>query len=75
METVKYTMVVHAAEEGGFWAEFPELPGCLTQGASLEEVRAHAQEAVSLYVEELKAQGKETPSGIVLVEAVETRVA
>ncbi len=50
MKTVKYTMVVHAAGEGGYWAEFPELPGCFTQGETLEEIRERAQEAVSLHV-------------------------
>ncbi len=75
MRTVKYTMVVHAADEGGYWAEFPELPGCFTQGKTLEEIRERAQEAVSLYAESLEEEGKGMPEGIVLVEAVETRVA
>lgn len=31
--------IVHNAEEGGFWAEVPALPGCLTQGETREEIR------------------------------------
>jgi predicted RNase H-like HicB family nuclease len=38
--------VVHAAEDGGFWAEVPALPGCLTQGETIEEVRANIREAI-----------------------------
>lgn len=38
--------IVHPAEEGGFWAEVPSMPGCFTQGESLEEVRANLQEAI-----------------------------
>ncbi len=38
--------IVHEAEEGGFWAEVPALPGCVTQGESLEEVEANLREAI-----------------------------
>ncbi len=43
--------IVHAAEEGGFWAEVPALPGCVTQGESMEEVTANLQEAVHGWLE------------------------
>ena len=35
------------APETGYWAEVPSLPGCVTQGETLEEVRAMIQDAVS----------------------------
>lgn len=38
--------VIHEAEEGGFWAEVPALPGCFTQGETEEEVRLGLREAV-----------------------------
>jgi predicted RNase H-like HicB family nuclease len=38
--------IVHPAEEGGFWAEVPAMPGCVTQGDSIEEIRANLKEAV-----------------------------
>lgn len=41
--------VVHAADEGGYWAEVPELPGCFTQGESLDEVYRNLIEAVALH--------------------------
>ena len=43
--------IVHPAEEGGFWAEVPALPGCFTQGESLQEVRKNLQEAVAGWLE------------------------
>ena len=43
--------IVHPAEEGGFWAEVPAMPGCVTQGDTLDEVRANLQEAVTGWLE------------------------
>ncbi len=39
-------VVVHEAEEGGYWAEVPAVPGCVTQGDSLEELRRNIHEAI-----------------------------
>ena len=38
--------IVHEAEEGGFWAEVPAIPGCATQGDSLDELLANLREAI-----------------------------
>ena len=38
--------IVHEAEEGGFWAEVPALPGCATQGETIEELKANLHEAI-----------------------------
>ena len=43
--------ILHEAEEGGFWAEVPALPGCVTQGESEEEIRTNLLEAVELWFE------------------------
>ena len=43
--------IVHAAQEGGFWAEVPALPGCFTQGESPEQVRENLLEAVAGWLE------------------------
>ena len=37
---LKLKVVVHEAEEGGFWAEVPAMPGCATEGDTLEELLA-----------------------------------
>ena len=41
-----FTAYVHTAEEGGYWAEVPALPGCLTQGESLDEVVENLNDAI-----------------------------
>ena len=43
---MKLKVVVHQAEEGGYWAEVPAIPGCATQGESFEELLANLYEAV-----------------------------
>jgi predicted RNase H-like HicB family nuclease len=42
--------IIHQAEEGGFWAEVPALPGCLTQGETLDELQANLREAIELWL-------------------------
>ncbi|MDD9982283.1 MAG: type II toxin-antitoxin system HicB family antitoxin [Gammaproteobacteria bacterium] len=43
---MKLKVVVHEAEEGGYWAEVPAIPGCATQGDSFEELLSNLYEAV-----------------------------
>ncbi len=42
--------IIHPAEEGGFWAEVPALPGCLTQGETIDELKANLREAIELWL-------------------------
>lgn len=46
-----YTVIVHEAQEGGYWAEVKELPGCVSQGETLEEVRDNIIEAIDAVME------------------------
>lgn len=41
-----YTVIVHEAEEGGYWGEVLELPGCVSQGETLEEFKHNIREAI-----------------------------
>lgn len=41
----KPTLIIHEAEEGGYWAEVPSLPGCATQGETLDELLRNVREA------------------------------
>ncbi len=43
---MKLKVVVHEAEEGGYWAEVPSIPGCATQGESFDELLVNIYEAV-----------------------------
>ncbi len=49
---MKFTVLIHEAEEGGYWAEVPALPGCVSQGDSLDELIANVREAVEGYLAE-----------------------
>lgn len=60
---MKIKAVVHEAEEGGFWAEVPAIPGCATQGETYEELLKNLQEAIegclSVEVENTKKTDKD----------------
>jgi predicted RNase H-like HicB family nuclease len=43
---MKVKVVVHEAEEGGYWAEVPAIPGCATQGDTFQELLGNLYEAV-----------------------------
>jgi predicted RNase H-like HicB family nuclease len=43
---MKIKVIVHEAEEGGYWAEVPGIPGCATQGETFEELLKNLYEAV-----------------------------
>ena len=48
---MKIKVVVHEAEEGGYWAEVPAIPGCATQGETMEELMANVHEAIEACLE------------------------
>ena len=60
---MKIKVIVHEAEEGGFWAEVPALPGCATQGETMDELMRNLHEAIegclSVDVTAPKPGGKE----------------
>lgn len=43
---MKLKVIVHDAQEGGFWAEVPAIPGCVAQGDTLDELLGNLNEAV-----------------------------
>jgi predicted RNase H-like HicB family nuclease len=43
---MKLKVIVHEAEEGGYWAEVPAIPGCATQGDTFEELLSNLYEAI-----------------------------
>ena len=60
---MKIKAVVHEAEEGGFWAEVPAIPGCATQGETFEELLQNLYEAIigclSVQIEIPKTTGRD----------------
>jgi predicted RNase H-like HicB family nuclease len=47
---MKIHAIVHKAEEGGYWAEVPSLPGCATQGETMEELKENLRDAIAGYL-------------------------
>jgi predicted RNase H-like HicB family nuclease len=43
---MKLNVVIHRAEEGGYWAEIPALPGCFSQAETMDEMLFNIKEAV-----------------------------
>ncbi|MEM8779972.1 MAG: type II toxin-antitoxin system HicB family antitoxin [Cyanobacteria bacterium P01_G01_bin.49] len=48
---MKFKVIVHTAEEGGYWAEVPALPGCITEGDNWEELINNLQDAIQGWLE------------------------
>jgi predicted RNase H-like HicB family nuclease len=59
----EFLIVIHKAEEGGYWAEVPALEGCFAQGETLDEVIADARGAIASHLEALREDGQAVPSG------------
>lgn len=57
-----YRIILTPEMEGGFTATVPSLPGCITWGETLEETKTMAREAISLYLEDMVANGEEIPN-------------
>ena len=49
--STSYRAIVHTEESGGYWAEVPELPGCYTQGDSLDAIYRNLQEAIACHLD------------------------
>ena len=56
-----YTIILDPDPEGGYTVTVPVLPGCVTQGETLEEAIVMAKDAVQLYIESLIADGEPVP--------------
>lgn len=60
---MKLKVIIHEAEEGGYWAEVPSIPGCATQGQTFDELLGNLYEAVegclSVDIKEIEITGKD----------------
>ena len=76
MKTYTYTILIHPAEadEKGYWVEVPALPGCFTQGRTIEQCIERAREAISGHVKSLIELGQPVPQEPDREDAVVSRV-
>jgi predicted RNase H-like HicB family nuclease len=60
---MKLKTIIHEADEGGFWAEVPSIPGCATQGETFDELLKNIYEAVegclSVDIRDIKLTNKD----------------
>ncbi len=61
IEMTEYTIIIHPAEEGGYWVEVLTLPGCFSQGESIEEAMKNVKEAIELHIEGLMEEHESIP--------------
>ena len=59
--------IIHDAEEGGFWAEVPALPGCFTQGETLAELETNLREAIEGWLLSAEPEGGKSSERILEV--------
>ena len=64
----KYAVVIHEDPQGGFWAEVPALPGCYSQGETMDEVMENVREAITGVLEVMKAQGSRPEPNIQILD-------
>jgi predicted RNase H-like HicB family nuclease len=67
---MKIKAIIHPAEEGGYWAEVPALPGCITEGESMDEVINNLQDAIQGWLEVANESKKPDPISKVIEIAV-----
>ena len=64
---MEYTVVMHNAEEGGYWAEVPSLEGCYSQGETVEETIVNVKEAIQAHIIALQEEGIQIPKDEVMI--------
>ena len=60
---MKLKVVVHPADEGGFWAEVPALPGCVSEGETFDEVLLNVRDAAQGWLEVAEERQSPPPAG------------
>ena len=63
-----YAVVVHEEPENGFWAEVPALPGCYSQGDTLDELMANVREAIAGVLAVMREQGRKPEAHIQILD-------
>ena len=61
---MKLKVIIHEAEEGGYWAEVPAIPGCMTQGETMKELIENLYDAIegclSVDLKEIQMESRDT---------------
>ena len=71
---MRYTAIFEAQPGGGYHALCPSLPGCYSEGDTLEEADRNIREAIAVYIESLLAHGETPPVEDILIQPLEVVV-
>ncbi|HEY7388778.1 MAG TPA: type II toxin-antitoxin system HicB family antitoxin [Bryobacteraceae bacterium] len=63
-----FAVVIHEDPQGGYWAEVPALPGCYSQGETVDELKNNIREAIAGVLETMEEQGRHPETNIQIVE-------
>ena len=63
-----FAVVIHQEASGGFWGEVPALPGCYSQGETVEDLLANLREAIVGTLEVMKEEGTKPESIVQILE-------
>lgn len=69
----EYIALIHKDSDSDYGVSFPDLPGCVTAGVTLEEARALAPEALALHIAGMIEDGEALPAPSSLTEIMEDR--
>ena len=58
---MRYTVILQKEEDGGYVATVPVLPGCVSQGDTRQEALKNIEEAIEVYLEDIRAAGESIP--------------
>lgn len=61
-------MVIHEDPDGGYWAEVPALPGCYSQGETVDQLLENVREAIAGVLEVMQEQGQEPERNIQILD-------
>ncbi len=64
----KFAVVIHVEPAGGYWGEVPALPGCYSQGETVDELLKNLREAIAGVLEVMKEEDRTLEENIQVVE-------
>jgi predicted RNase H-like HicB family nuclease len=59
---MEYLVIFEKSDDNSIWARVPDLTGCYSCGDTIEEAKVSIKDAISLYLEDLKEEGKQIPA-------------
>lgn len=67
---MRQVILIHDPESGGYTVTVPSLPGCLSEGDTVDEALANIRDAIDLFIEDIVADGEEVPEDVGTVQVM-----